>query len=223
MVAASCVGLGLWQLRRLDERRARNTAIVEATEAPTITAATAREIAALSPFRRVRFRGTYDLEGEVLLYGRALDGEPGHQVVTPLVLDDGSGVLVIRGWVPFSLADGAPVTEAPPIVARDVEVEGWLVAPETTGASRPDAEGVIHELDIVGIGARLPYAVAPFAVQLDEQEPPAPPLPRQIPLPELSEGPHLSYAIQWFSFAMIAVIGSAVLLRRDRRRATSAP
>jgi surfeit locus 1 family protein len=221
VIAAACVGLGLWQLRRLADRRALNAEILEMRAAPALAVGSAEDIAALSPFRRVIVDGTYDLEGEVLLYGRSFRGEPGHLVVTPLALDDGSGVLVVRGWVPFSMADRAPVTEAPPI-ARDVRVEGWLVAPETTGESRPDARGVVRTLDIAGIGTRLPYELAPFAIQLQDQARPPPPFPVQVPLPELSEGPHLSYAIQWFSFAAIALVGAAVLIRRDRR-ATATP
>ena len=220
VVAVTCVALGLWQLRRLEERRALNARIVRASTASPATVETASGIAALSPYRRVSVRGDYDVDGEVLLYGRSLRGEPGHHVITPLSLGDGSGVLVLRGWVPFSMADRAPVTEAAPI-ARDVRVEGWLVAPETTGESHPDAEGVVRTLDITGIGATLPYELAPFAIQLQDQEPPPAPFPVPIPLPERSEGPHLSYAIQWFAFGTIAAVGAAVLLRRDRRIAPS--
>ena len=222
VVAATCVALGFWQLRRLEERRAANAVILGGRAAAPVTVRSREDIAALSPFRPVIVRGTYDLEGEVLLYGRSFRGEPGHHVVTPLALDDGSGVLVIRGWVPFSMADRAPVTEAPPI-ARDVRVEGWLVAPETKERSRPDADGVVRTLDIAGIGMDLPFELAPFAIQLQDQEPPPPPFPVQVPLPQPSEGPHLSYAIQWFSFGAIGIVGVAVLLRRDRRAATPGP
>ncbi|HET9672725.1 MAG TPA: SURF1 family protein [Actinomycetota bacterium] len=222
VVAVTCVALGLWQLRRLDERRARNAAVLRASEAPAVGAGNASDIAPLTAFRRVNVRGSYDVEGEALLYGRALNGEPGHWVLTPLVFGPGDAVLVIRGWVPFSMADRAPVTEAPPI-ARDVTVRGWLIPAETNGATRPDADGVIRTLDLEGIESRLPYDLVPFALQLHGQDPPPPPFPVQIPLPEPSEGPHLSYAIQWFSFAAIAVIGAAILLRRERRGATAAP
>lgn len=222
VVAVTCVALGFWQLRRLDDRRASNARIVRAQAEPVELVSSPSDIAALSPFRRVRTEGSYDLQGEVLLYGRSFRGEPGHHVLTPLVLEDGSGVLVIRGWVPFTLADRAPVTEAPPI-ALAVRIEGWLVPPETTGTSRPDANGVARTLDIEGIDAQLPYKLAPFAIQLQDQEPALPALPVRVPLPEPSEGPHLSYAIQWFVFAAIATVGSVVLLRRDRNERPVTP
>jgi surfeit locus 1 family protein len=214
IVAAVCIALGFWQLQRLADRRALNSEIRAARSASPTTVRTADDIRVLSAFRPVVVEGTYDLEGEVLLYGRSLDGEPGHFVVTPLALDDGSGVLVLRGWVPFSL-DSAPVVEAAP-ADRDVVVEGWLVAPESRGRSRPDRDGIVRTLDISGIGDRLPFDLAPFAVQLRAQDPPNGELPVPVPLPDLSEGPHLSYAIQWFCFAAVAVAGAAILVRRER-------
>lgn len=220
IVAAVCIALGFWQLQRLADRRALNAEIRAARSAAPTTVRTAADIGALSAFRPVVVEGTYDIEGEVLLYGRSLDGEPGHSVVTPLELDDGSGVLVLRGWVPFSL-DSAPVAEAAPTV-RDVVVEGWLIAPESRGLSRPDRDGIVRTLDISGIGDRLPFDLAPFAIQLRTQDPPNAELPVPVPLPEPSEGPHLSYAIQWFCFAAVAVTGAAILVRRERAP-TAAP
>jgi surfeit locus 1 family protein len=220
-VAATCVGLGFWQLRRLDDRRAANAAVVTARSAPAVTIRSAADVASLAPFRRVVARGTYALEGEVIVYGRSLDGEPGHHVVTPLTLEDGSAVLVIRGWVPFRM-DTAPVAEAAPVV-RDVVLEGFLVAGEPGSSRPPDANGVVRNLDPAAIARPFPFDVAPLALQLQAQRPPqsGPPIP--VPPLELSEGPHLSYAIQWFSFAAIALVGVAVLLRRDRRVATRGP
>lgn len=220
IVAMVCIALGFWQLQRLADRRALNAEIRAARSTSPTTVRTADDFGALAAFRSVVVEGTYVIEGEVLLYGRSLDGEPGHVVVTPLALDDGSGVLVLRGWVPFSL-DRAPVVEAAPAV-RDVVIEGWLIAPESRGRSRPDSDGIVRTLDISGIGDRLPFDLAPFAIQLRAQDPPITGLPVPVPLPELSEGPHLSYAIQWFCFAAISVAGAAILARRERTP-TAAP
>ena len=106
IVAATCIALGFWQLQRLSDRRARNAAIErERSRDPVlITTAAGGEV---EPYTPVRASGTFDTEREVLVYGRSLDGEPGHLVVTPLVLDDGTAILVIRGWVPFGDTDGA--------------------------------------------------------------------------------------------------------------------
>jgi cytochrome oxidase assembly protein ShyY1 len=105
-----------------------------------------------------------------------------------------------------------------------VTVEGFLAPDEGDGSVAPDAEGIVRALDVRGIASSLPYDVFPLPLQLADQTPVQPgSLPIPVPLPALSEGPHLSYAIQWFSFAVVALVGALILLRRDRRAATGAP
>ena len=221
VVAATCVTLGLWQLRRLEERRRLNAEILDQRSAAPVTIGDVFSGAGADPFRPAVAHGTYDVEHEVLVYGRSLDGEAGHLVVTPLVLDDGDAILVIRGWVPFAMQT-APVRAASP-PSGEVEVNGSLVPDEGDGTNTPD-EGVIGSLDVGGIATTLPDHVFPLPLQLVRQTPAqSGPLPMPVPLPELSEGPHLSYAIQWFSFAAVAVAGAVILLRRDRRTATGGP
>jgi surfeit locus 1 family protein len=215
VVAATCIALGLWQLRRLDQRRALNDRFLGAGSGLPELITTASVRATPVAYRRVRVAGSYDAEHEVLIFGRSLDGEPGHHLVTPLVLDDGSAVLVERGWVPFRMQE-VPVVEAAPAADR-VMIEGLLVPDEGDGSAAPDARGVIRLLDVEGIATTLPYPVFPLALRLRDQSPAQPDLPTPIPLPALSEGPHLSYAIQWFSFAAVAVVGAGILIRRDRR------
>ncbi len=220
-VAAACVALGAWQLRRLDERRTLNGRILR-QRASTVERIGSASSAPAVPYRRVAADGRYDPEHEVIVFGRTLDGEPGHEVVTPLVLGDGTAVLVARGWVPFEMQT-VPVPVAAP-VTEEVEVRGSLVPDEGDGSTVPSADGVVRALDVEGIASTLPYPVFPLAIQLARQVPPQRgSLPVPIPLPELSEGPHLSYAIQWFSFAGIALVGGAILIRRDRRPPTAGP
>ncbi len=166
--------------------------------------------------------GRMTLSHEVLVYGRSLGGEAGHFVVTPLVLDDGGAVLVIRGWVPFAM-QSAPVRGAVP-PPGEVEVSGFLAPDEGDGTTAPDEDGVIRALDVGGIASSLPYGAFPFPLQLARQTPAqSGSLPTPVPMPELSEGPHLSYAIQWFCFAAIAVVGAVILLRRERRSPRAVP
>jgi cytochrome oxidase assembly protein ShyY1 len=221
IVAATCVGLGLWQLRRLDERRSLNAEILGQRSASPVTIEDVRSGAGADPYRPAVAHGTYDVDQEVLVYGRSLDGEAGHLVATPLVLDGGGVILVIRGWVPFSMQT-VPVRDAAP-PPGEVEVSGFLVSDEGDGSTAPD-EGVVAVLDVQGIASTLPSDVFPLPLQLARQTPAQPgSLPTPVPMAELSEGPHLSYAIQWFSFAAVAVAGAAILLRNDRRSATGGP
>ena len=116
IVAATCIALGFWQLQRLSDRRTRNAAIERerSLDPVPITTAAGDEV---EPYTPVRASGTFDTEREVLVYGRSLDGEPGHLVVTPLVLDDDDAILVIRGWVPFGDTT-VPVADAAPPIGR---------------------------------------------------------------------------------------------------------
>ena len=222
LVAGTCVNLGLWQLRRLDERRALNGKILDRRSAMPVSIDGVQSNAAAEPYRSATARGTYDVEHEVLVYGRSLDGEAGQHVVTPLLLPDGGAILVVRGWVPFAM-QAAPVREAAP-PSTEVTVHGAFVPDEGDGSDAPDADGIVRDLDVRGIASSLPYDVFPLPLQLAVQTPPQPgSLPVPVRLPALSEGPHLSYAIQWFSFAVIALVGAAILLRRDRRALTGAP
>lgn len=222
LVAATCVNLGLWQLRRLDQRRALNATILDRRSATRVSIARVPGNTAAAPYRSASARGTYDVEHEVLVYGRSLDGEAGNQVVTPLLLPDGGAILVVRGWVPFALQTAPVRGAAPP--ATDVTVNGSLVPDEGDGSDAPDADGIVRDLDVRGIASSLPYDVFRLPLQLADQVPPQPgSLPVPVPVPALSEGPHLSYAIQWFSFAVVALVGAAILLWRDRRAATGAP
>jgi surfeit locus 1 family protein len=222
VVATACVALGLWQLQRLADRRARNAAIErERGRSPELISSAVGE-GAVEPYAPVRASGTFDPDGEVIVYGRSLDGEPGHLVVTPLVFDDGTAALVIRGWVPFD-HQTAPVSDASPPTG-ELTIGGFLVPDEGDGSTVPDANGLIGRLDVEGIRSTLPYAVLPLAIQLTEQARPQPSeLPVPIPPEELSEGPHLSYAIQWFTFGTIALVGALILLRRERRAPTADP
>jgi len=210
-VAALCVRLGFWQLDRLQERRASNDRIrAGLAAAPMVLDEAPRSGAAL---RRASATGTYDADREVVLSGRALEGQSGDHLLTPLLLSDGSALLVDRGWVPTG-------TRSP---AREgaVEVRGFLLPPDSVGEAVPVA-GRVTRVDPDGIGRTLPYELAPVYLLLQVQRPPADSLPIPASLPALSEGPHLSYAIQWFSFAAVTLIGSSVLLRRDGVSTTTA-
>jgi cytochrome oxidase assembly protein ShyY1 len=162
--------------------------------------------------------GTYLPEGELLAYGRPLDGQPGDHVLTALRLA-GSGTLVLvdRGWVPFSVDRAAPPAAAPP--AGELTLEGIWLAPEQGEAFPEGTTGAVRAIDPAAIGAAtgLDLATGGF-VLLQDQRPAPGALPIPAGLPALDEGPHLSYAIQWFSFAAIACIGYVLLARRDRRR-----
>lgn len=194
LVATGCVLLGRWQLDRLAQRRARNALLAARLALPPlpvgggILADSARQ-------RRVVARGVYDFFAERTWPGRSFQGTPGVALVTPLHLADGSTVLVDRGWVPSP--DAFHVDHTLYREPDTATVTGLALIP-------PRGRG---DVDVAGF--------LPFVIQADMPDP-ARGLPRRWPLPAFDDGPHLSYAIQWFSFALIALVGTAVLIRKGR-------
>lgn len=232
------VNLGFWQLRRLGQRDAYNT-LLEArlTAEPQPFAALAQDFSLDAPaeaedsvvYRRAAATGRFDSAHEVLLRSRALDGQPGYHVLTPLRLASGRALLVDRGWVPFEF-DTPPVRQAvPPTVP--VTVTGFLqpaqrpVEGGMMGAlglvQRDPAEGeleAVFYVDPARLERQLPYRLEPVFLELQTQTPAQPGrLPVPPASPDLSRGSHLSYALQWFAFALIGIVGYAVLLRSTVR------
>jgi surfeit locus 1 family protein len=227
VLVVTFVFLGFWQLDRLQDRRARNAEISARAEVPVqpigdvVTAGVGLDDAEELQYRRVSLTGTYDEDGQVLIRPRSLDGVSGWHVVTPVVLDDGRAVLVTRGFAPLSTdLDVVRQAVAPP--EGEVTVTGLLLpTQERQGIGPTDPEdGVLAELsrvDIARIGEQYDRALLPVHVQLATQEPPQADLPQLIPTPLTDEGPHLSYAGQWFLFAGVGLVGWPILLHRTGR------
>jgi surfeit locus 1 family protein len=215
LVAAVCLRLGFWQLERLRERRDENR-LAEAARALPELELSGRADSSLA-HRRVRATGVYARDGEIILRGQSHRERPGVVVVTPLRVAGGRvGVLVVRGFVPS--ADAVNVSSVPAAEGGDVTVRGIalpLGEREDDGAmlERPGAGTTWKGLDRSAIEARLGYPVAAVYV-MQAPDSAAPASPRRMEPPALDDGPHLSYAIQWFAFAVIALVGAAALLGR---------
>lgn len=199
-VAMVCVGMGIWQIDRLRQRRARNAVAAARLARPPLQVEQGTPPDSVRG-RRLVARGTYDFAHERVWPLRSFDGTPGVALVTPLRLADGSAVFVDRGWVPSP--DALHVDHAPYREADTVTVEGLGFIP-------PRGH---FDVDVVALRDSLPYALVPFVLQQTGVAAPQG-LPRRWPAPVLDDGPHLSYAIQWFSFAVIIVVGTGALLRK---------
>ncbi len=194
IVAALCVGAGIWQLDRLAQRRTRN-AVLEARLALPPLEVRQGLGADSARWRRVIAIGVYDFNAEQTWPGRSFEGTPGVALITPLRLADGSAVLVDRGWV-YS-PDAFHVDHSSYREPATTTVTGIALVPPRGGG------------DVVVTG------FLPFVIQFAGRDP-ARGLPRRWPPPVFDNGPHLSYAIQWFSFALIALVGTAVMIRKGR-------
>jgi surfeit locus 1 family protein len=222
LIVGGCVVAGFWQLDRLHQRRASNARIEARMAMPRLTlsslgAGTVSGAPDALAYRRVEVSGRFDSSNEVVLVGRTLGDETGNNVLTPLKIGSGRGLLVDRGWIPYAL-QSPPVRPALPPDAL-VMVSGVLLPSESSASSSGGAETHVASIDIPALQSQLPYRLEPVYLWLQSQTPAQPGrLPRAVPLPPLSEGPHLSYAIQWFTFASIGVIGYPLLLRREVHR-----
>lgn len=204
-VAALFVRLGFWQLTRLHERQARTAIIAKRRALPPVELPMHRLAPDALRDRRVLARGIYDYAHERVWPGRTFEGTPGVALLTPLRLSDGSAVFVDRGWV--GSPDAAHVDQARYREGDTVEITGLILpAPRDRGDVSPAA-----------LRDSLPYGLLPLVVQLDDTAAPHPAGLRRWPRPQLDRGPHLSYAVQWFSFALIVVVGTVGLLWKRGR------
>jgi surfeit locus 1 family protein len=223
LVATTCVVLGIWQIARLHQKQQFNAAVRAGLAAPPVPVETLLPDG-VDPlamrYRRVEATGTYDVAHEFVLYGRTQSSQAGNHMLTPLRLADGRAILVDRGWVPLNVDEPGAGEVAPP--SGDVRVEGVLFSsegdPPGAAGQADTGETTLAKVDLATIQSQLPYRIAPDYLLLQRQSPPqSSRFPDPAPLPELSEGPHLSYAVQWFTFATIAIVGFVVLAVREGR------
>lgn len=222
------VNLGFWQLSRLEERRTHNATLAERGEQPTVDGG---QLMGDDPddlaFRRISLVGTFEPAREVLLTPRSLDGRAGHHVLTPLRTEEGL-VIVDRGWVPLGASEPPVAAAAPP--DGDVRVDGLLLAGAEAGRAGTfdGRQGLefVNAPDLGRLEGWLGEPVAPLYVLARTQEPPGPhDLPVRGQPPVIAEGNHFSYAVQWFAFAGVVLVGFPILVRRtarDRRDAEDA-
>jgi surfeit locus 1 family protein len=207
-VAVTCVSLGLWQLDRLAEVRASNALLEARLAAPEadLSDLLAEDAIEALTFRRVQVTGTYLADEEVLQRNREHRGQTGFHVLTPLDLGDGRTLLVRRGWVPADL-NTPPVAEAAPpagevaltgILERSVDQPGF--------GPRDRDEGVLERVfhaDTSRLDGQVSGALLPVVLRLVDEQQVA--LPLGLDEPVLDEANHRSYAVQWFTFAILAV------------------
>jgi surfeit locus 1 family protein len=228
LVCAGCVRLGFWQLHRLEQRRALNAMLSARLGAAPSPVRDAVRDTASAAFRRANASGTYDFANEFALASRTHQGSPGVNIVTPLrFAGTDTAVLVNRGWVyaPDAMTADLARWREP----DSATVAGYLVTIErgTRGAvSAASNPRVLRHMDVDSLATRLPYPVLPFVLVVTEPATKGDTVPARLPAPVLDEGPHMGYAIQWFAFALIGVVGGIFGVRADRRgtwRRTAVP
>ncbi|RZU52479.1 cytochrome oxidase assembly protein ShyY1 [Krasilnikovia cinnamomea] len=231
--AVVMVFLGNWQLHRYHERSAINARIDAADSAAPVplTSVLARPTTTGVPgpapsedlaWTKVTVTGRYDPAHEIQARGRTVDGEVGFEIVTPLVLADGTAVLVDRGWIPPAPGGAIAAPTVPPAPAGPVTVVGQVHRSESRGTPVERRDGRLHtrRISVPRLAGELPFPVYGAYVLLTEQTPPVDGAFSRIPIQHEDAWQNGGYAVQWWIFAVMALLAYGWQARKEARGET---
>lgn len=220
--AALTARLGWWQLDRAAQKNQLQEAMDSRRALPPLAPAdlaTDAAAAAAQHHRAIVMQGQWVAEQTIYLENRQMKGVPGFFAVTPLRLDDGTAVLVQRGWLPRDQADRTRIVAAPPPVGR-VQVQG-LIAPPPGRLYEFDtaASGAIRQnLDVNAFARETGLPLRSLSVQQqDDASQPSDGLMRQWSAPASGVHKHYGYAFQWFALSAL-ILGLYVWFQLIRPR-----
>ena len=226
-----CIRLGIWQLDRLAGRQSFNARVEAQLDAPVLdlnqSLPSADQLYNME-YRTITVVGTYDPSQEIVLRNQAHDSQLGDQVLTPLKINGSDTMLLVeRGWIPYedaSLPGRAKYAEPGQVTVKGI-LRRQVDQPNLGGVPNPTlAPGETHldawnYINLDQIQQQNGIKLLPVYVQ-QAPDPAWTQLPyRQQDLPEISDGPHLGYAIQWFIFATILGAGYPFFLKKQLARA----
>ncbi|MEO8575305.1 MAG: SURF1 family protein [Gemmatimonadales bacterium] len=215
VLTAAFISLGFWQISRLGERRAFNDELRSRAETPPVGISQVPTDTGAAHFRRVTLEGKYDFAHQIILTNRTRNGSPGVNIITPMrIAGTDTAVLVNRGWI--YAPDGMTVDLSKWVETDSVSGEGFVEnfhrLGDPTLSRRPNA---YRWMDHGVLSRTLPYPVSNFfVVIIADGKPQKPKIPPRLDVPPLDEGSHMNYAVQWFSFAAISIIGMFLFVRR---------
>jgi surfeit locus 1 family protein len=226
---AVMVRLGIWQLDRLEQRRAFNTRVLDQQAEPALEL---NEPSSQDPhlpemeYRQVLVRGEYDPAHQVVLRNQAWENEFGVHVLTPLKIEGSDqSVLVNRGWVPyddFQEGNLSQYDETGTVLVKGI-IRAGETRPQIGGRADPiPAPGeppllAWNVANVAAIAAQTPYSLLPIYIQQAPDESWTRLPYRSLPDLELTEGPHMGYALQWFMFAALLAFGYPFYIRREEK------
>lgn len=213
------VTLGNWQRHRASEKRALSGEYAIAVSAPALPFdGTLPDLAALR-YRRVQISGTYLTDKQVLIDNKLHAGKAGYDVVTPLrMARSGRTILIDRGWIPVGTSRAVlPVVPAP---ANRVTIEGRVALPPRYFELQANAHpGTLWQnLDIGRMSTTMGLDLLPVFIEQLSTENGGDGLLRDWPAPDFGVGQHLSYMVQWYSLAGLAIVLWLSLNWRERRK-----
>ncbi|CAB4620205.1 unannotated protein [freshwater metagenome] len=221
LLIVTMINLAFWQLHRLDEKKAFNERVTANTAKPVVDYTKAAPTTLSSEWSRAAFTGTYDTEHSVTIINRSQDGAAGYDIAIPFTNEDGTVILVNRGFVPLSMTAPKTTTEKLTIVGyiRATQKRGAVGAIDSTDPTNTE----FHRFDLPLIAkATKTELLTSSYVQLIKEDPASTSQwPSAVAMPELDEGSHLSYAVQWFFFSATAFTAWVFVVRRKLREPLS--
>ena len=221
LMAYASVRLGEWQFHRLDERKATNAIVRHNLAGDPVPVGTVlapgRPVSPQHEWKQITATGRWVPEKTVVVRYQTRDGKSGVDVVTPLVTKSGAALLVNRGWTATgNVGTTDPDVPAPP--SGTVRINGWVRA-DAEGDATAVQDGSTRAVSSEAIAATMPFPVYGGFVELERSDPaPAHPLAK-AEKPDLSNGPHFFYGLQWWFFGVLAVFGFCYLAWDERRKA----
>ena len=211
LLSLVCVSLGMWQLDRRDAIRNDIGNVINNYDAAPVPFA---EAAGLfdsydpsSEWLPVQMTGVYDTANQRIVRNRPLSGRAGYEVLVPLNLSDGTTVVINRGWLPIGNDEAGKPDSVPAAPGGEVTVVARL-KPAEPDVRRGAPEGQLASIDLSQYQSEVGYELEQAAYGLMASEDPRPgTVPEAAPKPSVDEGPHLSYAMQWFAFGLMLFVG----------------
>lgn len=217
-----CVFLGQWQMDRRDQAREEIDRVVSNYDEDSVPYAEARELfadpRADDEWTVVQMRGEYLDEDMRLARNRPHSGNVGYEQVMPF-RESGTGdvVVISRGWLATDSTDASLPAANPEPPRGEVDVTVRL-KPGEPDIDRDAPEGQLASIDLDAYGDQLNHDLVTGAYGLMAAEDPEPAeAPQPLPRPELDEGPHLSYSMQWIAFGLLGFIGWGYAARVQAR------
>ena len=214
------IRLGIWQLDRLEQRRASNGLLAGqlAQPAVTLTGAEGTDVLLMMENRAVAAAGLFDYEHQFIVLLQDWQGRTGVHIVTPLMLTADRAILVDRGWIPQEESEAADAYNVP----NATHVEGYVQLSQvpiygTRNTEPQPFQPQQYRVDIEVVQAQLPYELLPVFLQQAPAGDDTLPYRAEREI-DLSEGSHLSYALQWFSFALLLAGGYVYYVQQQEKR-----
>ena len=207
-----CLWAAQWQYHRGIDRHARNTLIAEQSQLPPVKFQDLSGEIANYEWRKISLKGSFDDKNQILLRNRYFEGVYGFEQLTLFVFD-GRRIWVDRGWIKAG-SDATSPPQLQPTNENEITINGRLRLDSSLpqgkffAVSNDSERNLVSELD-----ARQGIQTEEFYIDLISAADSSMNPDVAVELPELSDGPHMAYALQWVFFAGLVIYGRRLIRR----------